>query len=127
MSARLRRRRGAGPPGAAGADGRPLLFVTNHVPPDRAGAFRALHEREPLELALFGGRSHHATGGIDDPGVPHRHIRQRAVYELATWVRYRAVVAGTKKLHKNGTAAKFMVTFSRTPVSHRSSHVLTQR
>jgi len=43
------------------------------------------------------------------------------------WVRYRAVVAGTKKLHKNGTAAKFMVTFSRTPVSHRSSHVLTQR
>ena len=26
----------------------PVLFVTNHVPPDRAGAFRALHERVAL-------------------------------------------------------------------------------
>jgi len=74
---------------------KPLLFVTNHVPPDRAGAFRALHGREPLELALFGGRSHHATGGVDDPGVPHRDVSQRAVFRLAASGRYRAVVAGT--------------------------------
>jgi glycosyltransferase involved in cell wall biosynthesis len=53
---------------------RPVLFVTNHVPPDRAGAFRALHERVALELALFGGRSHHATAGLDDPGVPFRRV-----------------------------------------------------
>ena len=46
---------------------RPVLFVTNLVPPDRAGAFAALHERVGLELALFGGRSHHATGGVEDP------------------------------------------------------------
>jgi glycosyltransferase involved in cell wall biosynthesis len=74
---------------------RPVLFATNLVAPDRAGAFRALHERVPIELALFGGRSHHATGGVDDPGVPHRRVAQRAVHALAASGRYRAVVAGT--------------------------------
>ncbi len=74
---------------------RPVLFVTNLVPPDRAGAFAALHERVGLELALFGGRSHHATGGVEDPGVPHRHVTQREVHALAASGRYRAVVAGT--------------------------------
>jgi len=74
---------------------RPVLFVTNLVPPDRAGAFAALHERVGLELALFGGRSHHATGGVEDPGVPHRHVSQREVHALAASGRYRAVVAGT--------------------------------
>jgi glycosyltransferase involved in cell wall biosynthesis len=74
---------------------RPVLFVTNLVAPDRAGAFNALHERMPIELALFGGRSHHATGGVDDPGVPHRHVSQRAVHALAASGSYRAVVAGT--------------------------------
>jgi glycosyltransferase involved in cell wall biosynthesis len=73
----------------------PVLFVTNHVPPDRAGAFRALHERVPLELALFGGRSHHATAGLDDPGVPFRRIAQRAAHGLAASGRYAAVVCGT--------------------------------
>jgi glycosyltransferase involved in cell wall biosynthesis len=74
---------------------KPVLFVTNLVPPDRAGAFAALHERVPIELALFGGRSHHATGGVEDPGVPHRHVPQRAIHALAASGRYRAVVAGT--------------------------------
>jgi glycosyltransferase involved in cell wall biosynthesis len=74
---------------------RPVLFVTNLVPPDRVGAFAALHERADIELALFGGRSHHATGGVDDPGIPHRHVSQRAVHALAASGRYRAVVAGT--------------------------------
>jgi glycosyltransferase involved in cell wall biosynthesis len=74
---------------------RPVLFVTNLVPPDRVGAFSALHERERIELALFGGRSHHATGGVEDPGVPHRHVSQRAIHALAASGRYRAVVAGT--------------------------------
>ena len=74
---------------------RPVLFVTNLVPPDRAGAFAALHERVGLELALFGGRSHHATGGVEDPGVPHRYATQRDVHALAASGRYRAVVAGT--------------------------------
>lgn len=74
---------------------RPVLLVTNHVPPDRAEAFRELHQREGLELALFGGRSHHATEGLDDPGVPHRRVSQRAVARLAASGRYRAVIAGT--------------------------------
>src|SRR3954447_23637023 len=74
---------------------KPVLFVTNIVPPDRVGAFAALHERVPIELALFGGRSHHATGGVEDPGVPYRHVVQRAVHALAASGRYAAVVAGT--------------------------------
>jgi glycosyltransferase involved in cell wall biosynthesis len=74
---------------------RPVLFATNHVPPDRTGAFAALHEREGIEVALFGGRSHHATPGLEDPGVPFARLRQRDVYRLAGSGRYRAVVAGT--------------------------------
>jgi glycosyltransferase involved in cell wall biosynthesis len=73
----------------------PVLFVTNHVPPDRAGAFRALHERVALELALFGGRSHHASAGLEDPGVPFRRVAQREVHALAASGRYAAVVCGT--------------------------------
>jgi glycosyltransferase involved in cell wall biosynthesis len=72
-----------------------VLFVTNHVPPDRAGAFAALHERVPLRLALFGGRSHHATAGLDDPGVPHVRVSQRGVHALAANRRFAAVVCGT--------------------------------
>jgi len=74
---------------------KPVLFVTNHVPPERVGAFAALHRRLPIELAIFGGRSTHATAGVADPGVPHRHVRQRAVARLAASGRYRAVVCGT--------------------------------
>ena len=74
---------------------RPVLFVTNHVPPERVGAFAALHRRVPLELALFGGRSTHATAGVEDPGVPHRYVDQREVGALARSGRYRAVVCGT--------------------------------
>ncbi len=74
---------------------RPVLLVTNHVPPDRVGAFHALHERVGIELAIFGGRSKHATAGVEDPGVPHRHIRQADVARLAAARRYRAVICGT--------------------------------
>ncbi len=75
--------------------GRPALIVTNHVPPDRVGAFRALHARTPIELALYGGRSIHATAGVEDPGVPFRTLTQRGVHALAASGRYRAVLAGT--------------------------------
>jgi glycosyltransferase involved in cell wall biosynthesis len=76
-------------------DRRPVLVVTNLVPPDRAGAFAALHAREDIMLALFGGRSHHATGGVADPGVPFTAIAQREAYTLAASGRFRAVIAGT--------------------------------
>jgi glycosyltransferase involved in cell wall biosynthesis len=72
---------------------RPVLVVTNHVPPDRVGAFRALHERVGIELLLFGGRSHHATGGVEDPGIPFRAIDERDAGRLAS--EGRAVVCGT--------------------------------
>jgi glycosyltransferase involved in cell wall biosynthesis len=72
---------------------KPVLFVTNHVPPDRVGAFAALHERVGIELLLFGGRSHHATGGVEDPGVPFRAVGEREVGRLAG--EGRAVVCGT--------------------------------
>jgi len=74
---------------------KPVLFVTNHVPPERVGAFAALHRRVPLELALFGGRSTHATEGVGDPGVPHRRVAQGEIRALAASGRYAAVVCGT--------------------------------
>jgi glycosyltransferase involved in cell wall biosynthesis len=74
---------------------KPVLFVTNHVPPERVGAFAALHRRVPIELAIFGGRSWHATGGVADPGVPHRVVAQREIRALAASRAYGAVVCGT--------------------------------
>jgi glycosyltransferase involved in cell wall biosynthesis len=74
---------------------KPVLFVTNHVPPERVGAFAALHRRVPVELAIFGGRSTHATSGVKDPGVPHRYVRQREIHALAASRSYGAVVCGT--------------------------------
>jgi hypothetical protein len=72
---------------------KPVLFVTNYVAPDRVGAFAALHERVGIELLLFGGRSHHATGAVEDPGVPFRHVAEAHVGRLAS--EGRAVVCGT--------------------------------
>ncbi len=74
---------------------KPVLFVTNHVPPDRVGALKALHAAQGIELALFGGRLHHATAGVEDPGVPFRRIRQREAYALAASGRHRAVIASS--------------------------------
>ena len=72
---------------------KPVLFVTNYVAPDRVGAFQALHERVGIELVLFGGRSHHATGAVEDPGVPFRTVAERDVGKPAA--DGRAVVCGT--------------------------------
>ena len=74
---------------------KPVLLVTNHVPPERAGAFAALHRRVPIELAIFGGRSTHATGGVADPGVPHRFVEQREIHALAASRAFGAVICGT--------------------------------
>jgi glycosyltransferase involved in cell wall biosynthesis len=73
----------------------PVLLVTNHAPPERVGAFQALHERMPIELALFGGRSQHATAGVADPGVPHRHVAQGEIGALVRHGRWRAVIASS--------------------------------
>jgi glycosyltransferase involved in cell wall biosynthesis len=77
-----------------------VLFVTNHAPPARVEPFRRLHEREGVEFALFGGRTHHAgaeaeAGDTDDLPFPHRWVAQREVRGLAASGDYRAVVCGT--------------------------------
>ncbi|HEV3069895.1 MAG TPA: glycosyltransferase family 4 protein [Solirubrobacteraceae bacterium] len=77
---------------------KPVLFVTGHAPPDRIGAFAALHAREEIELALFGGRMQHGAGADADPEpppVPHRRVRQRELFRLASSGRFRAVVVST--------------------------------
>jgi glycosyltransferase involved in cell wall biosynthesis len=74
---------------------RPVLFVTNHAPPFRVGAFAALHEREDVVFALIGGDVRHG-GGAGDAELPFPVVRpsQRGVLRLAASGRFRAVVAG---------------------------------
>ncbi len=74
---------------------RPVLFVTNHAPPFRVGAFAALHEREDVVFALIGGDVRHG-GGAGDADLPFPVVRpsQRGVLRLAASGRFRAVVAG---------------------------------
>ena len=74
---------------------RPVLFVTNHAPPFRVGAFAALHEREDVVFALIGGDVRHG-GGSGDADLPFPVLRpsQRGVLRLAASGRFRAVVAG---------------------------------
>lgn len=74
---------------------RPVLLVTSHAPPERAGAFSALHERVGVEVALFGGRSRHGASEAGELPFPHRRVSQRQVAGLAASGRYRAVIAGT--------------------------------
>ena len=74
---------------------KPVLFVTNHAPPFRQGAFKALHEREHIVFALIGGDVRHG-GGAGGGELPFPVVRppQRGVLRLAASGRYRAVVAG---------------------------------
>ncbi|HEY7890889.1 MAG TPA: glycosyltransferase family 4 protein [Solirubrobacteraceae bacterium] len=75
---------------------KPVLFVTSHAPPERIGAFGALHERELVHFALFGGRSKH--GADEQPGdlpFPHSRVKQSHLAALAASGDYRAVVCST--------------------------------
>lgn len=75
---------------------KPVLLVTGHAPAYRIGAFARLHEREGIEVALFGGRSTH--GGESFAGslpFPHRHVRPRELAALAASRDYRAVICPT--------------------------------
>ncbi|MGH2912947.1 MAG: hypothetical protein ACRDJ3_10795, partial [Solirubrobacteraceae bacterium] len=81
---------------------KPVLFVTNHAPSYRLGAFERLAAREHVEFALFGGPLHHG-GGATAKELPfahrfvHEHTSKGAneLYALATSGRYRAVVCPT--------------------------------
>ena len=76
--------------------GRPVLFVTGHASAHRIGAFARLHEREGIELALFGGRSKHGGEVFEgEMPFPHRSVRPRELARLAASGAYRAVVCPT--------------------------------
>lgn len=74
---------------------RPVLFVTGNVPAYRAGALRALHEREGIELALFGGRSLHGGPAAESLEVPWTAAGPARLARLAASGRHRAVVVPT--------------------------------
>ena len=81
----------------AAPDPRPVLFVTNHAPAFRVGAFARLHEREGVVFALVGGRLRHGGGGARRrrrSRSPCSARRSAAVLRLAASGRFRAVVAG---------------------------------
>jgi glycosyltransferase involved in cell wall biosynthesis len=75
---------------------KPVLFVTGHAPAYRVGALARLHEREQIELALFGGSLQH--GGAVLAGelpFPSRRVQPHELAALAASGRYRAVVCPT--------------------------------
>jgi len=75
---------------------KPVLFVTGYAPDYRVGAFARLHERERIELALFGGRRRHGGGEAEgELPFPHRHVRAPELARLAASGRYRAIVCPT--------------------------------
>lgn len=79
-----------------GPTAKPVLLVTGHAPAYRVGAFARLHEREGIELALFGGRSKHGGEGFTaEMPFPHRHVRPRELDALSASGDYRAVVCPT--------------------------------
>jgi glycosyltransferase involved in cell wall biosynthesis len=77
------------------SDPRPALFVTNHAPAFRIGAFAALHEAEDVVFALVGGGVRHGGSiATEDPPFPVVRTSQRGVGRLTASGRFRAVVAG---------------------------------
>lgn len=75
---------------------RPVLLVTPSVPPERVGAFAALAERTPLEVATYAAGDHHFSASVGSDAFPVHHVEQRAVRRLAADPdRWSAVVAGT--------------------------------
>ncbi len=75
---------------------KPVLFVTGHAPAYRVGGLARLHEREQIELALFGGRSKHGGAGFEqEMPFPYRHVKPHELYGLAASGDYRAVICPT--------------------------------
>jgi glycosyltransferase involved in cell wall biosynthesis len=78
------------------ANSKPVLFVTGHAPAYRVGALARLHEREGIELALFGGSLQHGGAAFAaELPFPHRSVRPHELAALASSGRYRAVVCPT--------------------------------
>jgi glycosyltransferase involved in cell wall biosynthesis len=73
---------------------KPVLFVTNHAPPFRVGAFAKLHEREDVTFALIGGDVRHGGGPGEAEALPFPVIRPRQHEVAALAHEHRAVIAG---------------------------------
>ena len=73
---------------------KPVLFVTNHAPAFRVGAFARLHEREDVVFALVGGDVRHGGGAGDDADLPFPVLRPRQQQVARLAGGHRAVVAG---------------------------------
>ena len=79
------------------SDPRPVLFVTNHAPAFRVGAFARLDAEQDVVFALVGGGVRHGGavgGGAERWSFAALHPPQRAIARLAASGRYRAVIAG---------------------------------
>ena len=72
---------------------KPVLLVTNQVPADRAGALAELNKAEGIKVAIYDGKQHHGSAGLDDPGVPFIRSSQKGIFRLAASGRYRAIIA----------------------------------
>ena len=91
----VRPRRRDRPRGGPALSDRPVLFVTNHAPAFRVGAFAQLDAREEVTFALVGGAVRHGGGaGGEELGAGVLRPAQREVLALAASGRYRAVIAG---------------------------------
>jgi glycosyltransferase involved in cell wall biosynthesis len=73
-----------------------VLLITGHVPASRRGAYLALAERVPLELALYGGPHQHGAPPLPPPQLLRvRELRQIDVGAAIRSGDYSAVIAGT--------------------------------
>jgi len=76
-------------------DTRPVLFVTNYVPPARVKPFETLSKAQNVEFLLFGGKLQHAGGYTKELPFSHSYSSQSSVYHAASSGRYRAVICGS--------------------------------
>jgi glycosyltransferase involved in cell wall biosynthesis len=75
---------------------KPVLFITGHVPAYRVEGLRVLHEREQIEVAMFGGRSlHGGPAGPAELPFPNVSVAPHELFGLAAAGRHRGVVLST--------------------------------
>ena len=107
------------------ADPRPVLFVTNHAPPYRVPAFRALHERENVQFALVGGDLRHGGGGTAT-SLPSDFIVNLSDGQLfdALAIQIDGPRAGDRRIalhwRMTDTGAEYSVTLEHGVLTHRA-------
>ena len=101
---------------------KPVLFVTNHAPPFRRGAFAKLHEREDVTFALVGGDVRHGGGAGTKAGAfPVLQVRERDVYKLAADQREHHVLALVQRGERPDAERRRVVGDEQDRLAHRSA------